>query len=288
MLDLDGTIIQNGVDVSPRIASALKRTREVGCLLAVSSGRPFGMMPRAVLKLGVMDYFLCANGAKVLDARGHALISHPLARDEVKKLMEEVTPLGAKWYVYVGDRCLIERTGVTYISGGVRSSVKRLIPRSPRQLRATVLAVIHRFVGERGKRIVNSVLPIVERNDSFDKVGCSFPNSESCERAVQLIRDLGGFEVARVWERELEITAEGVTKGTTADELLALAGIERARTIAFGDSENDAPLIGHVGHFVAVGNASQELKDLADEVCAPLSEDGVAQWLETQLMESTQ
>jgi len=246
------------------------------------------MMPRAVLKLGVMDYFLCANGAKVLNTHGHALIAHPLERAEVKKLMEKVTPLGAKWYVYVHDRCFIERTGVTYISGGVRSNVKRLIPRSPRQLRSTVLAVMHRFVGERGKRIVKSVLPIVERNERFDKVGCSFLDGESCAKAAQLIRDLGGFEVARVWERELEITAEGVTKGTTADELLALAGIERSRTVAFGDSENDAPLIGHVGHFVAVGNASQELKDLADEVCAPLSEDGVAQWLETQLAESAQ
>ena len=49
---------------------------------------------------------------------------------------------------------------------------------------------------------------------------------------------------------------------------------------------NDAPLIGHVGRFVAVGNASEELKEICDEVCASLSEDGVARWLEEQMNEA--
>ena len=88
-----------------------------------------------------------------------------------------------------------------------------------------------------------------------------------------------------MWARELEITALGVTKGTTCDWLLEHLGEERSRSVAFGDSMNDAPLIGHVGRFVAVGNASDDLKQLSDEVCASLTEDGVARWLEEEMDE---
>lgn len=288
MLDLDGTIVHAGVDVSPAVCAALGHAHELGCVLAVSSGRPLGMMPRSVLRMGVMDYYLCANGAKVYDRSGAELFSNDMGRDEVKQLIEALVPFGARWNVHSGGHSWIERNGVSYmIAEATPKKLKQLVPRSPRHLRSIALSLVHRFVGERGKRIVRSILPVVDSHERFEKVGCSFPSAQACEDAAALARGLGIFEVARVWDCELEITSAGVSKGTTADWLMAHLGIERARSVAFGDSMNDAPLIGHVGRFVAVGNASDDLKELSDEVCATLSEDGVARWLEEQMEEAS-
>lgn len=282
MLDLDGTIIQGGVEVTPRVRTALRRAHDFGCLLAVSSGRPLGMVPRAVRRLGVMDYYLCGNGAKVYDARGKELFARTFSRDEVLRLMEAVAPFEPRWNTHIDGHCYIERTGFTYM-GVTRARIRKMIPRSPRQLKLRLRDLKHRFFGEQGKRIVASIDPIVNKNERFEKVGCSFASPEACDGAVDAIEALGGYEVARVWARELEITVEGVTKGTTADWLLEHAGVARERTVAFGDSTNDAPLIGHVGRFVAMGNADEALKEMADETCATLAQDGVALWLEEQM-----
>ena len=247
------------------------------------------MMPKAVLRLHAMDYYLCANGAKLYDAAGTELFSQVMSRDKVQGLMEALSPLGARWNVHSEGRSWIEREGVTYmVASTTPSKLKQLVPRSPRHIRSLILAAFHRFVGERGKRIVGSIEPVVAAHETFEKVGCSFTSEEACERAVRLIGKLGGFEVARVWERELEITDAGITKGSTAEWLMAHLGIERERSVAFGDSKNDAPLIGYVGRFVAMGNASDDLKAMADEVCEPLSRDGVARWIEAQIREANE
>lgn len=254
----------------------------------VCTGRPLGMVPRSVRRLGVMDVYLCANGAKVYDAKGKELFSRTMAREDVERMMDEVSDLGPGWNVHSDGHSWIERTGVTYMVGGtegIRSRLRRYFPRSLRQVRSLIRGVVHFTFGEQGKKIVPAIGPIIASHEQFEKVGCSFTSDEACAEAALRIEALGGFQVARVWARELEITALGVTKGTTCDWLLEHLEEERSRSVAFGDSMNDAPLIGHVGRFVAVGNASDDLKQLSDEVCASLTEDGVARWLEEEMDE---
>ncbi len=52
-------------------------------------------------------------------------------------------------------------------------------------------------------------------------------------------------------------------------------GIERAATIAIGDSYNDLEMLAHVAVGIAMGNAPQAVKDIADEVTTTPDEDGV-------------
>jgi hydroxymethylpyrimidine pyrophosphatase-like HAD family hydrolase len=57
-------------------------------------------------------------------------------------------------------------------------------------------------------------------------------------------------------------------------------GFERERTIAFGDGENDVELVEWAGYGIAVENAHERVKEVADWICPPAAEEGVAQVLE--------
>ena len=50
--------------------------------------------------------------------------------------------------------------------------------------------------------------------------------------------------------------------------------------ISFGDGQNDRSIIEYAGMGVAMGNAVQEIVDLADEVTASNEEDGIAEFLD--------
>ena len=45
--------------------------------------------------------------------------------------------------------------------------------------------------------------------------------------------------------------------------------------MAFGDSYNDIQMLQAVGHGIAMGNAPEELKAVAAEVCGSVSQDGI-------------
>ena len=83
---------------------------------------------------------------------------------------------------------------------------------------------------------------------------------------------------------ELEITARGVTKGTGAQALMEHLGLSPCDSVAFGDGGNDLPLAAVVGRFVAMGNADDEVKAQADDVCPSVADDGVAVWIENNLL----
>jgi hypothetical protein len=74
-----------------------------------------------------------------------------------------------------------------------------------------------------------------------------------------------------------------VTKGAGLDFLSEHLGFTREQTVAFGDGENDIELVEWAGYGVAVGNAHERVKAIADYVCPPVTEEGVAQVLEAYL-----
>ncbi len=52
-------------------------------------------------------------------------------------------------------------------------------------------------------------------------------------------------------------------------------GAPLADTVAFGDSMNDYDMMKAAGFSVAMGNACEELKRMADVICESVWEDGV-------------
>ena len=81
----------------------------------------------------------------------------------------------------------------------------------------------------------------------------------------------------------LEFAQAGVTKGAGLDFLAAHMGFTREETVAFGDGENDIELVEWGGFGVAVENAHDRVRAVADFVCPRDTEEGVAQVIEAYL-----
>lgn len=81
----------------------------------------------------------------------------------------------------------------------------------------------------------------------------------------------------------LEFASPEVTKASGMAFLAEHMGFARARTVAFGDGENDVELLAWAGYGVAVESAHERVLAVADLVCPDPAEDGVAQVLEAWL-----
>jgi Cof subfamily protein (haloacid dehalogenase superfamily) len=81
----------------------------------------------------------------------------------------------------------------------------------------------------------------------------------------------------------LEFASPDVTKAAGLEFLSEHLGFARERTVAFGDGENDIELVDWAGYGVAVANAHDRVKEIADLICPRVEEEGVAQVLEAFL-----
>ena len=84
---------------------------------------------------------------------------------------------------------------------------------------------------------------------------------------------------------DIHITHAEATKRHALEILLEMLGVHKSEVVAIGDSENDLPLFEVAGFKVAMGNGADALKEQADLIAPPVSEDGLAVVLEKLFMQ---
>ena len=300
LLDLDDTVLIDGTKMTERVVDAIALARERGCMTCVSTGRALHMVPARLRGPETMDYLICANGAVVQDTIEGMLRQRLIPRERALAVMDAIDPLNPGWNAFVDGTSYFEWRCVSYLATGHRNPLgspdvrRALHTGAALHTKATMLRL--RRAARFAKRLVFRsenmvqvfhIRPHVEAAESgLLKMGCSLPSAKACERAMDILDHLGGFEVARMSPTELEITAVGATKGEAATWLMEHLNIDPACAVAFGDSENDATLADVCGTFVAMGNADQRVRELADDVCETVYDDGVARWIERAIAEA--
>lgn len=80
-----------------------------------------------------------------------------------------------------------------------------------------------------------------------------------------------------------ELVPKGCSKASGIEKILAALNLPREQSIAFGDSMNDYDMLQYVGVGVAMGNADDRVKAIADRITAPYDQGGIAQVLNEYL-----
>ncbi len=203
---------------------------------------------------GIDDPVICYQGAAVVEPGSGRYLRHvpiplPLAREAIA----EIEGRGFSLNVYVDDELYVER----------------LTPEAERYATFQNLPVT----------AVGPLLDWLERPPT--KLVTIGDPAELDRLETELKGSLGErMFIAKSLPHFLELADDGVTKGTGLAFLADALGFSTARTVAFGDGENDVELLEEAGYAVAVSDSHPRLLAIADWTCPPAEEEGVAQVLE--------
>jgi Cof subfamily protein (haloacid dehalogenase superfamily) len=257
VLDLDDTLLRDDHSISERTKEALMQAQEKGVKVVLASGRPtFGMLPIAdELSLAQYGSFILSfNGGKIINYKSkEAMFSSTLSLPQVKKLYELSQREGVDLLTYVGDEIIAENDNpYTTIESQLTKLPIKLVSDFVEGVKEEVVKVL--MVGHPDK------MKVVE-----------------AKLQVELAEE---FSVMRSKPFFLEFTEKGVTKGTSLNHLIQELGIKREEVIAMGDSYNDQAMIEFAGLGVAMGNAPDDIKAIANHVTDTNMNDGVAKVVE--------
>ena len=275
--DLDGTILDLDY-ISPRTIAAMEAVHEAGCANVVSTGRNLPIVPEAI-KLPCVDYYITVNGGQILDAAGNHLVSKAIPQELALELAKWLHEEGA------GLNCLTS-TGA-YFENRLVSYMTQAVHRIDTSSTLTDDGLDKEITSQPNKFTVDDITPELLRIDGttnfVEKMGACFDTRADLERDLAILNERGDLQIAVVTPTEIEITLVGVEKGSGVEWITDHLGLTRAQTVAFGASGNDLPMQPAVGTFVAVGNASDLVKEKADAIVDSMWDDGVAKWLEAAL-----
>lgn len=256
--DIDGTIIAPGQVPSQSTIEAIQSARANGHKVFLSTGRREADVPENVRSIGFDGGIYSAGGRVVVD--GIERLNHPMP----VHLVQQVIDIMREWNLYF----ILESASGTYVGAKDQtfpSAIKQMIC-----ILEAELDVINQ------KRMP-------ERDDIYKIVFLA----ESKTQAEHLIQKLNS--VAKIvcfgslFPDYLavigEISDRNTDKGTALTCICQCLGADLADCIAFGDSMNDAEILQAAGIGIAMGNAEERVKELADQVCERCNEDGIAKAL---------
>jgi Cof subfamily protein (haloacid dehalogenase superfamily) len=246
---------EDGV-LHPRTLAALRSVHEAGLHVIVVTGRMVRSLRNALEPAGLDDPVICYQGAVVSDGTGAWLRHVPIELELAREAIAFVEAEGYSPNVYVGDEL--------YVSA---------VTERARDYADFQHLEIHP---------VGGLLDwLDERPTKLVCVGDPGALSAVEERAK--VHFGSRMYISKSLPYFLEFAAPGVTKGAGLDFLAEHMGFTPAETVAFGDGENDVELVAWAGYGVAVENAHERVKAVADWVGPSAKHEGVAAVLEAFL-----
>jgi Cof subfamily protein (haloacid dehalogenase superfamily) len=255
--DLDRTLIAEDVLLRERTRAAIAAARAAGIRVLLVTGRMFQSVRPYARAAGIDDPVVCYQGAVVADPESGAFLRHePIPLDVALEVIAAVEELGFTLNCYVDDELYVAKRG---------PEAERYA--SFQNLQIHEVGSLSAWLEKPPTKLV-----VVGDSDVLDELVT--PMRERFGSRLHISKSLPTF---------LEFSRAGVTKGSGLAFLAKHLGFARERTIAFGDGENDVEMLEWAGYAIAVANAHPRLLELADAVCPPAEEEGVAQVIELLL-----
>lgn len=269
-LDLDGTLLNEKKEITPRTWAALERARSQGVLVVPVTGRPAQGLPQVVRTMPGLRYVVSSNGATIRDiVTGETLLEKHLSADTCLLVLDKCAHVPMIRQAF--------RNGVGYLSQADYNTLRdRYAGTSMLQYHLDTRQVLPGTVAE---FLAADRQPVEELFFLTDS-----PQEKADLRA--LLTGLPGIGFADPFPNDLEVIAGDIDKGEALRYLLQRLGISPAQVLAMGDGGSDLPLLQAAGIGVAMANATEAVKAGADYVTASCDEDGVALAIEKFVLEN--
>ena len=247
--DLDGTLLYDVFTVSEENFKAIEKYKAMGGQLVPTSGRCFFEIPESLRKCKDLSYCVSSNGAVITELatgrRDEVLI--PL--DKYDRIME----LGKEYDTYPS----IHFDGYGYILK-IDDDRERAYSYN---LNSDYFSHYHRWC-----RKPESWDGVFEGSQGVEMISLFFKTQKALDECVEKLNALGGLVVTSSAPFNIEIIAEGATKGDGIRRLAKRLGLTMEEVIAVGDSPNDMAMLSAVSLPLAVENAADSLKAMAKKV----------------------
>ncbi len=260
-LDLDGTFLNEEHKISARNAAAIRLAVEQGIVVAIATGRMFRSALPYARQLQIDLPLITYHGALIKKAGGEVLRHSPLSNARALEILRLGVEEGFHFNAYLDD--------------SLYASKENEFTRYYQQIASVPLTIVG-----------NLSAFLMDNKRDPTKLTIINMEPQRLQRLQETLREKYGQGLYILQPRAhfLEVTTEEGSKGQALHFLGEREGIAPQEMVAMGDSYNDIDMLKFAGLGVAMANAPQEVRDAADLIAPPNTEDGVALFVEKHLL----
>ena len=262
-IDVDGTLLDVAHRLRSEVREAVNRLAASGCYVALATARGPQAVVEIVQQFDFAPSLICFSGGWIGELEPTSMrqknvrLDRRLAADMAGSILNEAIKQGVEPNVLTPDSW----------------RVRKLTDEIAEEIR---IVNLHPLVSEEllAGNIEPSKIMLISRLDIADK---ALPQ---IERSIKSLSTVAFSTITYSKRNYLEILPAKVNKAKAVAALSQFLCVDLSEVAAIGDGLNDLEMLSEAGYAVAMGNASDELKAVADLVVRSNDESGVAQAVE--------
>ena len=254
-IDIDGTLKTDSREISEKTVKVFSKLNSIGVLVIICSGRPIDYVTSISKECNASKYIIASNGGDAFDyVENKSIFCNKMSIDSCKRLYEISNSCDAKFMMHTTNISVIDFT---------------------------------KYITENKLSLDNPIEEFLS-NDNVSQCVIYSKTLEPVKKANAEVEKLSGIKINNktfslidesiplVKNAFIDVTNIDTSKGLGIRKLLEYLKISSNETIGIGDGINDLPMFENVGYRIAMGNAFDEVKIVADMVTDDNNSDGVA------------
>ncbi|MGJ6980542.1 HAD family hydrolase [Aestuariimicrobium soli] len=247
-LDIDGTLLDHDGGMPDSVHRAVRSVVEAGVPVVLATGRGWFSTRPIAEHLGLpQGHQICSNGAVIVHYPPFELkVVQTFDPGPVIRRVHELAPNAAIAVEIIGTGYRLNKP---FPDGDLQGDI--------------VIETVEQLAAEPASRVVirDPEADITEFEELAQHVG------------------MHGVSYAIGWSTWLDIAPEGVNKASALATVASELGVQQADVLALGDGFNDVEMLTWAGRGVAMGNAHDGVKAVADHTTGHFDDDGTAEEL---------
>lgn len=262
-IDVDGTLV-NDNGIIPKFAQiAIKEARKNGHYIFLCTGRSKAELFDHIMEIGFDGVIAAAGG--YIEFENEVIMHKKVQTEDVKYLVKYFNENNIDFY--------LESNGGLFASKNCKEHLRNIIF-GDSNLDSKIKAELEKGMNPFIECLIEGEDLIRDDINKVSFLESSIP-IEIIKEEFQAKFNVISSTVSAFGENSGELSIPGIHKALAIETLLKHLNLSKEDTFAYGDGINDAEMIEFVNIGVAMGNAKEELKNIADDVTDTHDENGI-------------
>lgn len=271
VFDMDGTLLNVEREIIKENIAILKKASELGHHVMIATGRNYCQLDKELKLLPFIRYVATINGGILTDTKTNKteITSKPLDKGLIDFFVTKAQAMKREFQwsneenfyrVYFGNDPRIDIDDRDFFVGGSKDPIYQNFDECKHTLNQPVL---HMAIKCERKLLKDEITHIRQTVEPLNN--CTITETSKCY---------------------IDCDPLNINKYEAIKKVQKLLGVSNANTFAFGDSNNDRSMIENCGTGIAMGNARDEIKAIADVVIETHNHPGIANYVRKIILDN--
>lgn len=275
-IDLDGTFLNQNYTISSLHADAVKKAQQKGAEIVIATGRADFDVRRLFQSEQLSTWVIGANGASTYDPEGYLTVSLPMETIYAKEIITWLNEENYYYEIVTNNDIFITKKAKQVLQDEM--DIVRNVDRNEME------RACERQLGQANLQEIDDYIDVFQAEKGIYKITIVSFDEERRRVAADTLSKKG-LNLFSSADFNIEIVDGKASKGNALKKLAKKLDVKQEDIIAIGDSMNDLPMLEVAGTKVAMGNATDEVKQHCDYTTETNEKDGVAHMLEREILQ---